>query len=640
MLVLSRKKLRNYPLLAVMVCGCAADPRKDYQQSTPAIPSKRLASAPQIAPIHQAISVNQKAIDPAKDTLVDPIVCVSNEFANGISSLLSSRVIPSQQKAVSGFEGENVDNLIAADIGTQQGSRTRQGSRTEENPGGMSGSEERFQTQELPGRDDNRLVDVVVVTATMQESPTSDFSRHDDAEASTNRNDSTEINLASVINSIHETFPLLEAAYQQGRIAEGNRIAAWGSFDTKIEASSGSLPLGYYETYQNQVGLSQPIFDGGSVFGGYRIGRGSYQPWYLERQTNDGGEISAGVSVPLMRNREIDARRAGLWRANYDRQIAVPEIQSQLLHFVRDGSVAFWEWVKAGRKFEIGENALSLVNARNEQIERKVELGELEPPALDDNRRAIAQRQSKLISLRQAKEQYAIKLSMYLRTPDGQPIVLSDDQSAGFPQTFSVDSIDLNRDVESAVLARPEIKALAAQAQRIQVDLSEARNEFLPTVDAQLIGSQDLGEASSSKRDKSEFELEARLLFELPVQRRKAHGKTLAAQGKLAQLDAKQRFVEDKIRTELRVAYAALKAAAERLELATESQQLAELLAEVERRKLEVGETDLLAVALREQIAIEAAEATVDSEFDFFAAKADYDAAMARDRPNTASDSN
>lgn len=60
---------------------------------------------------------------------------------------------------------------------------------------------------------------------------------------------------------------------------------------------------------------------------------------------------------------------------------------------------------------------------------------------------------------------------------------------------------------------------------------------------------------------------------------------------------------------------------------------IAESLAGIERRKIEVGEADLFDVTLRERIAIEAANEQVEASFDYFVAMAVCDAAMALDRP-------
>lgn len=440
------------------------------------------------------------------------------------------------------------------------------------------------------------------------------------------------LSLTDVAAAVHSTFPLLQAAYQQARVAAGEQLSAWGEFDTKLKGSSESGPLGFYETYRNSAGFNTPIYQGGEVFGGYRVGRGDFQPWYLERETNAGGEFKAGLRVPIARNREIDARRAALWRATYERQRVQPAIRSQLILFVRDASVAYWAWLAAGQKYEIGERALEYAATRNKQIERRVELGDVEPPALQDNLRAIAQREAKLIDLRRKLQQSAIKLSLFYRTQDGQPLVADANLLGGFPEPdFAFQNVEAN--AATAVANRPELTALDAEVNKVRVDLAEASNNLLPLFDAQLVGSQDMGAPTSSKRDKSQFELEAGLFFDMPIQRRKALGKIQSSRAKLAQLSAKRRFTVDKIVAEVQAAQTALAAAFERLEKARESKRLAEYMAEVERRKLRLGESDLLSVVLREQLAIEAAEAEVDALLEYFIARADFDAAQARDWP-------
>lgn len=458
----------------------------------------------------------------------------------------------------------------------------------------------------------------------------------------------SDVSVSDIAASIHSTFPLLEIAYQERRIAAGKQIAAWGEFDTKLKATSESGPLGFYETYRNSAGVNQPLYGGGEVFGGYRIGRGDFQPWYLERQTNDGGEFKAGVRVPLARNRAIDARRAELWRATYERRRVEPEIRAQLIQFVRDGSIAYWEWIASGRRLKIGESALQLATVRNQQLERKVEVGDVDPPVLQDNLRSIATREAKVIDLQRKVQQNAIKLSLFYRSNAGEPMVLPATRLGDFPALnmsnqdqlgettnamLAINDPALQTDVAAAISARPELQALNVLIQSTQVDLAEAQNDCLPNLDAQLAGSQDVGAPSSSKRDKSQFELEAGLYFDLPVQRRKAIGKAQAARGKLIQLSAKRQFAVDKIRVEVQAAATALNAAYQQLARASESRRLAEYMGDVERRKFQLGESDLLAVALREQAAIEAAEGEVDAKLAFFIAQADYNAALARDWP-------
>lgn len=446
-------------------------------------------------------------------------------------------------------------------------------------------------------------------------------------------NNDNKLTLASVIASVHQSFPLLEVAYVENDVVDGKQLAAWGAFDTKLKATSENGPTGFYQTYRNSTGVVRPLYGGGEVFGGYRIGRGDFQPWYRERRTNDGGELKAGLRIPLVRNREIDARRAELWRATYDQQRTRPEIRAQLIMFVRDASYAYWKWIAAGHQYEVGRRVLQLAEKRNGQLRRRVENGDLDPPVLQDNLRAIAERESKLIDLKRKLQQAAIKLSLFSRASDGTILTPSIERLVEFPSATNVFEEQQDIDLQTALQQRPELIALDAMYRRASVDLAEAQNGLLPMIDAQLAGSQDVGAPSSIKRDKSEFELDAGLFVDIPIQRRSARGKTHAAHAKLRQISTKKRFTEDKITTEVRFAFTALRAAFGRIDKAREARRLAEYMADIERRKFDLGESDLLKVVLREQYAVDAAEGEIDATLEYFYGRADYSAALANHWP-------
>ena len=109
-----------------------------------------------------------------------------------------------------------------------------------------------------------------------------------------------------VVSSVYRSYPLLESALLSRNIALGMQVGARGAFDTKLKGISENGPQGFYHTYRQSIGVVQPTYWGGEVYAGYRVGRGEFQPWYQERQTNDGGEFKAGVQIPLARNRDID----------------------------------------------------------------------------------------------------------------------------------------------------------------------------------------------------------------------------------------------------------------------------------------------------------------------------------------------
>ena len=442
------------------------------------------------------------------------------------------------------------------------------------------------------------------------------------------------VSLSRVITSVHDSYPLVQAAFQERAIASGQRLSVWGNFDTKLKASTENGPLGFYETYRHKAGLSNPIYSGGEFFAGYRSGRGDFQPWYQERETNDGGELKAGVRVPLMRDRDIDTRRAQLWRATYDQQIADPVIRAALIAFAREASHAYWKWVAAGQKYQVGRLWLDLARDRNEKIRIRVEAQDLDPPELIDNERAIAKREAKLADSLRELQQAAVKLSLYLRDESGTPLILTPDDVPEFPRLRLADPTSVDSTIAKSLTTRPELTELNLQLRRLNVDYAEASNLTQPGLDAMLMGAQDFGAPTSSKRDKSEFEVEAGLFFDVPLQRRKGIGKMNAVQARIAQVNAKRRMVSDKISAEVRFAFAGLIQTRQEVLKAREAVRLARQIAGLERRKFELGESDLLKVVLREQYSLEAAEDEISATLRHFQAFSNYAAALAVDRPD------
>ena len=442
----------------------------------------------------------------------------------------------------------------------------------------------------------------------------------------------TQLEFDDVIRSVYQTYPLLTAAYYARNIADGQQLSSRGAFDVKLKVASENGPTGFYRTYRQSIGLVRPTFGGGELFGGYRIGRGQFQPWYLERQTNDGGEFKAGLALPVVRNRDIDERRAAFWNAGLERQLVEPEIQAQLIEFVQEASYAYWNWVAAGENYHIAERVLELANDRETRIESQVNAGLIDPPELTDNRRLVAERSAKRADAERKLRQTAAKLSLFVRAANGEPVLLGNERLPGFPEAHPEAPEGLESDIAAALDNRPELSVLDLTRRQLDVDYRQARNEMLPDVDAVIWGSQDVGAPTSAKQDKSQFELEAGLFLDVPIERSKARGKLLSIQGKIAQLTQKRRIVENKIAVDVRSAHAALAAAHENVEQMREAVRLAEDLAARERRNYELGSSDLLKVTLREQYAAESAMKFVDAQLQYYEAQADLRAALALDR--------
>lgn len=456
--------------------------------------------------------------------------------------------------------------------------------------------------------------------------------------------------LEEVVVSVRNHFPLIQQAAAGRAIASGEILSAQGAFDHKLEGFSESQPLDFYENYRQELGVKRETYWGGQTFAKYRNGRGIFEPWYLERETNKGGEFKAGFMAPIIRDRWIDANRAELWRAQLERRRVEPEILAQVIVSVRDGSVAYWNWVAAGANYRVAEGLLELAELRTEGLQAQVEVEEKAEIDLVDNRRIIVSREAKLIEARRKLEQAAVKLSLFLRTPEGLPLLtdastlpeqlpapgqgkLGEVDGAQNEQVFAAESTLLPNDVDLALGQRPELSELQIARRQLNVALRQACNELKPDVDAGVLVGQDVGEPTSSKRDKSELELEALITLSVPLERSKARGKIRSLRGKLASVSAKTRFASDKIVASVQMARAAMVAAVERVQRATESYELAQQMLKAERELFENGQSDLFKLNAREKQAAEAAVERIGALFEYHVARADYAAAMGFEGP-------
>lgn len=437
------------------------------------------------------------------------------------------------------------------------------------------------------------------------------------------------LEVEDVLTAVQASYPLLTSAYLGRDVAAGDNIAAWGDFDLKLKGSSISRPEGYYQTYRNAVSMEKPLFSGGYLYGGYRLGEGNFPPWYGERQTNGGGEFAAGVGVPLLKDRTIDKRRAELFKAQLERQRVEPEIRAQLIEFSRVATIYYWDWVAAGQARDAQQGLLSLAQARVQSIQRRIELGDLKSITRINNEQLIAARETKLIEAERKLQNAAIKLSLFFRDPAGEPLLPHESLLPGnFPAQQLPSEADFADATDAAIASSPLLAEMDWKIRQTRIDLQQAENTLLPKLDAQLYASKDIGEPTSSKGDKTPFELELGLFGEVPLQRREAYGKLTSTQAKLQQLSAKRQFTEDKTVAAVQDAVSALLNAHARIRRAEQNVRLADEALQLARIQFNEGDIDLVELNIYEQATTDARLIDISAKADFFKATADYQAAL------------
>lgn len=437
------------------------------------------------------------------------------------------------------------------------------------------------------------------------------------------------LTLDEVLRSLEANYPLVAAAFEQRQIAAGEHTAAWGSFDLRLSGSTVNQPLGFYENFRHSLSLDQPLYGGGSVFASYRIGRGHFEPWYLERQTNEGGEFAAGARLPLAQNRDIDSRRADVLRTRYGIQVTDADISNQLVQFRLAATTTYWNWVAAGHVRRVNENLLRLAQDRQSFLRDQLAAERIAEIAVVDNERLIVTREAGVISARQRMQQAAILVSLFLRDEVGNPIVPKASRLP--PELMPPEPYDWGRiddDVQFALNNRPDLQQLAWQQRQLEVDLAAARNLLLPSIDGLVQASQDMGAPVSRPDDKGPLVFEAGVLVDVPLQRRRAQGTIRAVQGRLAQLAARRQFAENRIKADVQAAGTALVNAYAQYQQALESVDLNERLRRGEIERLQLERSDMLLVNLREQDSANAQILLINTWLQYMQAQADRLAAL------------
>jgi len=425
---------------------------------------------------------------------------------------------------------------------------------------------------------------------------------------------SVPLTTTELLRAVDRALPLLERARQDVVIAQGEAREALGAFDLSLEATAKNI-RGKYDNGRVSGILEQPLAPLGiTLYGGYRLGRGSFGPYDSRAQTLREGEVTGGVELPLLRNRSMDGRRAAQQVTALGVDVAERGLDKARLTYFAQALAEYWDWVAAGQQLGVARGLLDLAEARDQQLAEATALGQIAAVERTDNRRAILQRRSALILAERQLQMKVIDLSLYLRALDGTPVRPGQDRLPPLMPPVPQDEPDENAELRLAFDRRPELAALRLKRAQQEVELRLAENAMLPTLNLFSEVSRDVGSGSASRSGNG---VDSGVTFQLPFQRRKATGKTLQVRGKLAGLDQDLRWAEDLVRADVQDALSAVRAARAVLDVVTEELAVARELESLERDRFALGDSTQFVVNLRELATADAALREVKALADF-----------------------
>jgi outer membrane protein TolC len=432
------------------------------------------------------------------------------------------------------------------------------------------------------------------------------------------------LELAELLDALVHVDPRLDAARHDIDAAAGKLMGARGGFDPKLAAAGRITPIGDYPHAIVDVRVEQatPLW-GMTAWAGWRVGLGEFAVYDGKLETARGGELRAGVSVPLWRDGAIDRRRADIKVARAGRALADEQYDARQLELELAAARAYYRWVAAGLALDIERELLQLALERDAGLQRKISLGDSEAIVGVDNRRLILDREARVVAAERALQAATLELSLFHRTPDGQPAIVGAERlPIDLPSPTPPRVVDIDAEVEAALGRRPDLAALAHGRTQAEVEVRYARNQRSASVDVSSWVAQDLGVGATST------EWSAMLEIEVPIPMRAARGRYQTARAELAKVDAQLRLARDRVATEVRDAHSELAATYQRAQLTGEQVELARKLAEAQLRQFELGAGDLLLVNLRELAVATARREHIEALAAFFVAQARLDVAL------------
>lgn len=435
--------------------------------------------------------------------------------------------------------------------------------------------------------------------------------------------------MAQLLRAVETNYPPLLATLLEREVAAGSAKQARGRFDTQLGAMIGTDQFGYYSNERVDVGVSQNLlWQGASVYSGWRTGLGDFPPYRGLEETRSLGEWRAGFKLPLLRGREIDEGRADLAQTQIGQRLADLTVDQQRLVVRQVASTRYWDWVAAGQRLRIARKLLRVAMERDQALRDAAKLGAIALVEVTENQRQILQREAAIIEATRSLQQTSIALSMFHRDPFGEPRIAVEAELPGdLPPTQMLDETQVEGDLILALRKRPEIASVAAQKEQSRIDIDLAANQTRPTVDLGVGVAAEAG-IGAVRRGPSEFK--ATLTVQLPYQRRVAQGKLQQASAKQGQLTLRARFARDQVSAEVRDTASAVKAAHERGLLAAREVTVALDLADAERERFRLGDSTLFLVNLREQAAVDAELRLVGANLDYARAVAVYEQVTAK----------
>ena len=354
------------------------------------------------------------------------------------------------------------------------------------------------------------------------------------------------LTMQQLIDSIREYHPVILSARSRREQTDTAPQRARGAFDLNINQSTLSRVNGFYDGQYLEQGVVQPLeIAGADIKATYRISDGNFPTYQDLLNTTNAGEASIGVSLSLLRDRDVDDRRAGLFEADFTQSIGVIQEQLTINQLLFEGLNSYLNWYQATLVKGVAESLVELAETRREAIETRVENGDLAAITITEFETTLLTRQIVLQETLQDLLRAQQQLLFYWRGEGSSNYSASDLNLPELPIAWPFDDYTFDLAWQNRIIdAHPTVNELDAELQiaRNQARLKE--NNLLPQLDLEFQLGNDFGSGINSLDGPESY---VGLNFSVPLQRNRAKAERTAAVAKVSELEYSRRVQVDRL---------------------------------------------------------------------------------------------
>lgn len=419
----------------------------------------------------------------------------------------------------------------------------------------------------------------------------------------------------TVKESALKHHPMVQAAIERMREGQEKLTGARGAFDAKIVSDYKRQTKHDHNTTLSRTQLEKPLrFANSKIYvGAEQISnpQGFLAPIYHTGNptTQTGNYTLIGLKFSLWKNLLIDPDRAALKNAKYNSTIAKAEKKLTEWQISRLGQLSYWEWVTAKKVKNAFEELLKNGEMRNEYLVTRSKRGDIAQILVTENEQYVASRKGLLQAAKERLLRAEYALSLFHRDEKGDPIIPGIDETyEDYPSDLSVliEKLDLTSNLDALMEKRPDMKNLALNVAKNEVDVDLAKQDLKPQLDVTT----EYFERSIEHPNMPKDYLMVMAQVKIPIERNLGNGNIAAAKARRMIAEKEMSYGLQSYKYEVMALRQAIKLQLEQVVQSEIEFTKSKELVVSEAYKFKTGGGNLFLVNLREQ-----AQANAESSF-------------------------